>query len=178
MLEKTICLIFYLLMWFFFFLASIIYPGLKIICIPRLRNGFSCPLYSCFFALPAYPAGKDNSVVQRALASFHEAFSSFSVVNTVSFCSVSWHSFSFLTVPLIGCSYHEHSSVSAMWENLCRGPTSTDLYLPWCSQCSVYSPSHARLLSHTGKSSRCFRAPRTIEASIVVPHPRFPVVTL
>lgn len=101
-----------------------------------------------------------------------------SVVNMVSFCSVSWHSFSSLTVPLIGCSYHEHSSVSAMWENLCRGPTSTDLYLPWCSQCSVYSPSHARLLSHTGKSSLCFPVPRTVEASIVVPHPRFPVVTL
>lgn len=165
-------------MWFFFFKDSIIYPGLKIICIPRLRSGFSCPLYSCFFALPAYAAGKDKSVVQCALASFHEAFSSFSVVNTGSLCSVSRRSFSSFTVPLIGCSYHEHSSVSAMWENLCRGPTSADLYLPWCSQCSVYSPSHARLLSHTGKSSLCFRVPRTLEASFALPRPRFPAAPL
>lgn len=88
MLEKTIRLIFYLLMWFFF-KDSIIYLGLKMICIPRLTSGFSCPLYSCVFALPAYAAGKDKRVVQRALASFHEAFSSFSVVNMGSLCSES-----------------------------------------------------------------------------------------
>ena len=97
-------------------------------------------------------------------------------------CGWALHQSAYL--PLLDCSHHEHRSVSALWEDLRGRPPPADLHLPRRRQCSVHSPSHTRLLSHTGKTLLCFPAPtrmytdthNTYTSLCGAPHPGFPVL--
>lgn len=123
------------------------------------------------------PAGKDSPLRSALCLGFVKAFSSLSVRSTVSLCRGGQHPFGSLTWLVVGCSDHEHRSVSAVWEDLRGGPAPADLHLPRRSQRAVHSPAHPRLLSHAGeRASR--PSPQRRRASTVVPYPRSSEVTV